>query len=221
MLIIHYLSWSSFGTTVLIWRAISPQGSSGNVTTPVGSPTRYSSPKQNSFNFISVVMTNDTAAIAILCLLGFLSFIVFISNTFTVFVFWIHRKKLTRTSFLVINLAVADLFSGLTEIIEVAGGWTLASQIHSNKTIQEVIPPSLQIVFSFASVLFLVLISLHQGLHLQYSYRMVSWDSYRCERFHCFTWNLQIHIFRGWCGGHHWFLLNYDLCILPVHQEKN
>ena len=107
-------------------------------------------------------MTNDTAAIAILCLLGFLSFIVFISNTFTVFVFWIHRKKLTRTSFLVINLAVADLFSGLTEIIEVAGGWTLASQIHSNKTVQEVIPPSLQIVFSFASVFFLVLISLER-----------------------------------------------------------
>ncbi|CAH3159678.1 unnamed protein product [Porites evermanni] len=110
-------------------------------------------------------MTNDTAAIAILCLLGFLSFIVFISNTFTVFVFWIHRKKLTRTSFLVINLAVADLFSGLTEIIEVAGGWTLASQIASNKTIQGVngsIPPSLQILFSFASVLFLVLISLER-----------------------------------------------------------
>ena len=110
-------------------------------------------------------MTNDTAAIAILCLLGFLSFIVFISNTFTVFVFWIHRKKLTRASFLVINLAVADLFSGLTEIIEVAGGWTLASQIASNKTIQGVngsIPPSLQIVFSFASVLFLVLISLER-----------------------------------------------------------
>ena len=140
-------------------------GSSANVTTLVGSHTRYSSPKKTSFNFISVVMTNDTAAIAILCLLGFLSFIVFISNTFTVFVFWIHRKKLTRTSFLVINLALADLFSGLTEIIEVAGGWTLASQIGSNETIQEVnrsIPPSLQILFSFASVLFLVLISLER-----------------------------------------------------------
>ena len=110
-------------------------------------------------------MTNDTAAIAVLCLLVLLSVVVFISNTFTVFVFWIHRKKLTRTSFLVINLAVADLFSGLTEIIEVAGGWTLASQIDLNKTIQEVtrsIAPSLQIVFSFASVLFLVLISLER-----------------------------------------------------------
>ena len=74
-------------------------------------------------------MTNDTAAIAVFCLPVLLSVVVSISNTFTVFVFWIHRKKLTRTSFLVSNLAVADLFAGVTEIIEVAGGWTLAGQI--------------------------------------------------------------------------------------------
>ena len=77
-------------------------------------------------------MTNDTAAIVVLCLLVLLSVVVFISNTFTVLVFWIHRKKLTRTSFLVINLAVADLFAGLTEIIEVAGGWTLAGLKQNN-----------------------------------------------------------------------------------------
>ena len=106
-------------------------------------------------------MTNDTAAIVVLCLLGLLSVFVFISNTFTVFVFWIHRKKLTRTSFLVINLAVADLFAGVTEIIEVAGGWTLAGQIDSKKTIQgvsESVPSSFQILSSSASVIFLVLI---------------------------------------------------------------
>ena len=114
-------------------------------------------------------MTNDTAAIVVLCLLGLLSVFVFISNTFTVFVFWVHRKKLTRTSFLVINLAVADLFTGLTEIIEVAGGWTLADQIDSNKTIQgvnESVPPSFQILSSSASVFFLVLISLERAFAL-------------------------------------------------------
>ena len=109
------------------------------------------------------------AAIVVLCLLGLLSVFVFISNTFTVFVFWIHRKKLTRTSFLVINLAVADLFTGFTEIIEVAGGWTLADQIDSNKTIQgvnESVPPSFQILSSSASVFFLVLISLERAFAL-------------------------------------------------------
>ena len=106
-------------------------------------------------------MTNDTAAIAVFCLPVLLSVVVSISNTFTVFVFWIHRKKLSRTSFLVINLAMADLFAGVTEIIEVAGGWTLAGQIDSNKTIQgvnESVPPSFQILSSSASVFFLVLI---------------------------------------------------------------
>ena len=114
-------------------------------------------------------MTNNTAAIAVLCLLVLLSVVVFISNTFTVLVFWIHRKKLSPTSFLVINLAVADLFAGLTEIIEVAGGWTLAGHIDSNKTIQEVnesVPPSFQILSSSASVFFLVLISLERAFAL-------------------------------------------------------
>ena len=114
-------------------------------------------------------MTNDTAAIAVLCLLVLLSVVVFISNTFTVLVFWIYRKKLSRTSFLVINLAVADLFAGLTEIIEVAGGWTLAGHIDSNKTIQEVnesVPPSFQVLSSSASVFFLVLISLERAFAL-------------------------------------------------------
>ena len=119
-------------------------------------------------------MTNDTATTAALCLLGLLSVFVFVSNTFTMFVFWIHRKKLTRTSFLVINLAVADLFVGLKEIIEVAGGWTLAGQTDSKKTIQEVnesVPPSFQILFSFASVFFLVLISLERVFALLWPLR--------------------------------------------------
>ena len=60
----------------------------------------------------------------------------------------------------------------------------------------------------------------HQGLHLQCSYRMVSWDSYRCERFHCFTWNLRIHVFRGWCGGHHWFLRLITICVSYLSIRK-
>ena len=64
---------------------------------------------------------------------------------------------------------MADLFAGLREIIEVAGGWTLADQIDSNKTIQEVnesVPPSFQILSSSASVFFLVLISLERAFAL-------------------------------------------------------
>ncbi|CAH3173374.1 unnamed protein product [Porites lobata] len=121
-------------------------------------------------------MSGDTASIAVLILLAFLSIIVCISNAFTVFVFWVHHSKLkrtsflvinlavadlligltdtklSRTSFLVINLAVADLFAGLTEIIEVA--------------VNESVPPSFQILSSSASVFFLVLISLERAFAL-------------------------------------------------------
>ena len=40
---------------------------------------------------------------------------IFTGNFITMIVFWIHRYKLKRTSFLLINLAVADLLAGLTQ----------------------------------------------------------------------------------------------------------
>ena len=83
-----------------------------------------------------VEMSVDTASIAVLILLAFLSIIVCISNAFTVFVFWVHHSKLKRTSFLVINLAVADLLIGLTDTVEV-GAFALPRHIGSNETITE------------------------------------------------------------------------------------
>lgn len=40
---------------------------------------------------------------------------ILIGNIFTIYVFWTNRKRLKRMSFLLINLAVADLLLGLTE----------------------------------------------------------------------------------------------------------
>ena len=54
--------------------------------------------------------------IAVLGVAIFHGFCIFLGNFFTVFVFCIHRDKLKRTSFLLINLAVADMLVGLTEI---------------------------------------------------------------------------------------------------------
>ena len=45
------------------------------------------------------------------------SLIINVGNIFTIFVFWKHRHRLKRTSFLLINLAVADLLVGFTEPI--------------------------------------------------------------------------------------------------------
>jgi len=45
------------------------------------------------------------------------SIIIIDANIFTIFVFWKNRNGLKRTSFLLINLAVADLLVGFTEPI--------------------------------------------------------------------------------------------------------
>ena len=115
-----------------------------------------------------VEMSGDTASLSVIILLSFLSIIVCISNAFTVFVFWVHQSKLKRTSFLVINLAVADLLIGLTDTVEV-GVFALPRHIGSNETITEmkgsIVAPFVA-SFSCASVFFLVLISLERAFAL-------------------------------------------------------
>ena len=114
-------------------------------------------------------MMSNTAIIVILCAVVLESLIIIVGNIFTIFVFWKHRNKLKRTSVLLINLAVADLLFGLTEAISTGtdklprefNERTLAST--ANEHIYAVV---FNAMFSFASVLFLVLISLERAYAL-------------------------------------------------------
>ena len=54
---------------------------------------------------------SDATPMSIVVVLLVLSVFIIIANTFTVFVFWIHRHKLKRT------FLVADLFVGLVETV--------------------------------------------------------------------------------------------------------
>ena len=54
----------------------------------------------------------STKAIVICSIAAFESLLILTANTFTVYIFWSHRDKLKRTSFLLINLAAADLLIG-------------------------------------------------------------------------------------------------------------
>ena len=109
----------------------------------------------------------NTAIIVILFAAILESLIIIVGNVFTIFVFWKYRNKLKRTSFLLINLAVADLLVGLTETIAQGAfnvpwhfeGRTNSVQNKSNAT-------AFQITFGFASVLFLTLISLERAYAL-------------------------------------------------------
>ena len=114
---------------------------------------------------------SETAAITVLGVATFQSLIIVIGNSFTILVFWIHRNKLKRTSLLLINLAVADLFVGLTQIL-VVGTNALPRHIGVSRISEtrlsrlKYIATPFQVAFSSASVFFLVLISLERAFAL-------------------------------------------------------
>ena len=93
--------------------------------------------------------------------------IIIVGNAFTMFVFWTQRSRLTRTYFLLVNLAVADFLVGITELIVIgtvkfqdigegyAGG--VLRQRQSNPS------ASFVMLFSNSSVYFLALVSLERA----------------------------------------------------------
>ena len=92
---------------------------------------------------------------------------IIVGNAFTIFVFWTQRSRLTRTYFLLVNLAVADFLVGITELIVIgtvkfqdigegyAGG--VLRQRRSNPS------ASFVMLFSSSSVYFLALVSLERA----------------------------------------------------------
>ena len=93
---------------------------------------------------------------------------IIVGNVFTIFVFWKHRNSLRRTFFLVINLAVADLFVGFTEPLSI-GAYSIPGHLEDenfNSARNTNISTAFQITFGFASVLFLTLVSLERACAL-------------------------------------------------------
>ena len=101
----------------------------------------------------------DITAVLFLCVIVIESLIVIVGNIFTIFVFWKHRNRLKRTSFLLINLAFADALNGFTALT-VFGTFAIPKQIPSNSTGSGTIAASIQLCFALAALFSLVLISL-------------------------------------------------------------
>ncbi|XP_078356142.1 uncharacterized protein LOC144640950, partial [Oculina patagonica] len=115
---------------------------------------------------------SKTAVIVIIGTTIFESLIIIIGNLFTIFVFWKHRNNLKRTSFLLINLAAADLLVGLTEPIVIENEIRQElEELSINSTTYGHISIILQTTFSFASVFFLVLISFERAYALNWPLR--------------------------------------------------
>lgn len=112
-------------------------------------------------------MTN--VAVVIICsIISVESVFILIGNIFTIYVFWIHRARLKRTSFLLINLAIADLLVGATEPIAIGTG-AINRHFQGNKTDEVLVSNQddfsaiIPTMFSCSSLFFLVLISLERA----------------------------------------------------------
>jgi len=98
----------------------------------------------------------------------FESLIIIAGNIFTIFVFWKNRNRLKRTSFLLINLAVADLLAGFAALLSL-GVFKIPGYFedrNSQTAHNTNISIAFQITFSFASVFLLALISLERAYAL-------------------------------------------------------
>ena len=104
---------------------------------------------------------------------------IIIGNTFTIFVFWNQRSGIKRTYFLLINLAIADLLVGITELTVLAAfkseimleSDVLLSQSPSNPSV------AFQLLFSSTSVYFLALVSLERAFSVLWPIRHRSINS--------------------------------------------
>ena len=113
--------------------------------------------------FKGTIMYDTTIIVSLLFTAILEAVIIIIGNMFTIFVFWKHRNRLKRTSFLLINLAVADLLVGLTEPLALGSFdiQVLLEETSFNDGARNInISTPFQVTFAFASVFFLTLISL-------------------------------------------------------------
>ena len=107
--------------------------------------------------------TSTYITLVIICTLE--AVLIVLGNRFTIFVFWTERSRLKRTYFLLINLAVADLLVGITELIiigtakshNVGKGYGFLMRSRANPIAAFIL------LFSGTSVYSLVLISMERA----------------------------------------------------------
>ena len=105
-------------------------------------------------------MPLSTTAIVRVVILALEVIIIVMGNVFTIFVFWIQRRRLKRTFLLLINLAVADLLVGFGEALVLA---TNTIPNGGNEKLKTESPWwAFQIFGNSTSLMFLALISLER-----------------------------------------------------------
>ena len=117
----------------------------------------------------------STTATVMCSIAAFESLLILTANTFTVYIFWSHRNKLKRTSFLLINLAVADLLIGFTEPVAIG---TVGIPQRFGQEFYGNVSTAFQAMFATTSVVCLVLTTNVCILICPFRHRVISTRAY-------------------------------------------
>ena len=102
-------------------------------------------------------------------LYAFEAFMILTGNSITVYIFWSIRKRLKRTSYLLINLAVADILVGISIILWLCVG--IAAMMGRELSIVGKTAVNVDTVGTISSILSLVLISLDRMFAILWPFR--------------------------------------------------
>ena len=120
---------------------------------------RFKAPGKISLNSLTNMCNAEEVVLAVTVYVVEILAII-LGNAATIVVFWKRRSQLKRTSYLLINLAIADLMVGVSNIESVVGEiWKLNSSNCKSSWRNYVV---LDVLFECASIDFLVLISLER-----------------------------------------------------------
>ena len=146
-------------------------------------------------------MLPSTTAIFLVIIITIEVTIIVTGNVFTIFVFWTQRLRLKRTSLLLINLAVADLFVGLGEALVLATNTILNG---GNEILKiESSWWAFQVFGSSTSLMFLAIISLERVYSVLWPFR------HRVTSTRAYVYSIAIVWVTGVCMSGLWLLTIY------------
>lgn len=120
---------------------------------------RFKAPGKISLNSLTNMCNTKEVALAVAVYVVEILAII-LGNAATIVVFWKRRSQLKRTSYFLINLAIADLMVGVSNIESVVGEIWKLSYTNCRSSWRNYVV--LDILFEYASIDFLVLISLER-----------------------------------------------------------
>ena len=154
----------------------------------------------------------DSTAITFIIIYILEAVFIIIGNSFTIFVFWKQRLHQKQTCFLLINLTVADLLVGISELIGLSTGkFDKMTAVRGRQKKDDMFLSALPQLASSTSVFFLALNALERVYAVLYPFR------HRVTNTRCYIYAAVIAWVLGLCTAGLFLLPNYFINVEKIY----